>query len=111
LKTLTPREERIIKMRSAMDDGSGHTLEEVGNTFAVTRERIPQIEVKPYGNCVTRHDQTGFAASWKADPTCGLPRSDEERVCWQHQFPDDGKRPADAIAAPFAQFRPDYRRW
>jgi RNA polymerase primary sigma factor len=46
LKTLTPREERIVKMRSAMDDGSGHTLEEVGNTFAVTRERILQIEVK-----------------------------------------------------------------
>jgi RNA polymerase primary sigma factor len=46
LKTLTPREERIIKMRFGMDDGSEHTLEEVGNTFAVTRERIRQIEAK-----------------------------------------------------------------
>ena len=46
LKTLTPREERIIKMRFGMDDGSEHTLEEVGNTFSVTRERIRQIEAK-----------------------------------------------------------------
>jgi RNA polymerase sigma factor (sigma-70 family) len=42
----TPREERIIKMRFGMDDGSEHTLEEVGRTFAVTRERIRQIEAK-----------------------------------------------------------------
>ena len=46
LKTLTPREERIIKTRFGMEDGSEHTLEEVGNTFAVTRERIRQIEAK-----------------------------------------------------------------
>ncbi len=46
LKTLTPREERIIKMRFGMEDGSEHTLEEVGQTFAVTRERIRQIEAK-----------------------------------------------------------------
>ena len=46
LKRLTPREERIIKMRFGLDDGSEHTLEEVGQTFAVTRERIRQIEAK-----------------------------------------------------------------
>ena len=46
LKTLTPREETIIKMRFGLDDGSEHTLEEVGRTFAVTRERIRQIEAK-----------------------------------------------------------------
>jgi RNA polymerase primary sigma factor len=46
LKTLTPREERIIKMRFGLDDGSEHTLEEVGQVFAVTRERIRQIEAK-----------------------------------------------------------------
>jgi RNA polymerase primary sigma factor len=46
LKTLTPREERIIKMRFGLEDGSQHTLEEVGQVFAVTRERIRQIEVK-----------------------------------------------------------------
>jgi RNA polymerase primary sigma factor len=46
LKTLTPREERIIKKRFGMEDGSEHTLEEVGNSFAVTRERIRQIETK-----------------------------------------------------------------
>jgi len=40
LKTLTPREEKVIKMRFGLDDGSEHTLEEVGQSFAVTRERI-----------------------------------------------------------------------
>ena len=46
LKTLTPREEQIIKMRFGMVDGSEHTLEEVGQVFDVTRERIRQIEAK-----------------------------------------------------------------
>jgi RNA polymerase primary sigma factor len=46
LRTLTPREERIIKMRFGLDDGNEHTLEEVGEVFAVTRERIRQIEAK-----------------------------------------------------------------
>ena len=46
LKTLTPREEKVIKMRYGLEDGSERTLEEVGQTFAVTRERIRQIEVK-----------------------------------------------------------------
>jgi RNA polymerase primary sigma factor len=46
LKTLSPREEKIIKMRFGLQDGSEHTLEEVGQFFAVTRERIRQIEAK-----------------------------------------------------------------
>ncbi|MGB7435366.1 MAG: sigma-70 family RNA polymerase sigma factor, partial [Candidatus Acidiferrum sp.] len=46
LKTLSPREEKIIRMRFGMEDGSEHTLEEVGQTFSVTRERIRQIEAK-----------------------------------------------------------------
>ena len=46
LKTLSPREEKIIKMRFGLMDGSEHTLEEVGQHFAVTRERIRQIEAK-----------------------------------------------------------------
>jgi RNA polymerase primary sigma factor len=46
LKSLTPREEKVIKMRFGLDDGSEHTLEEVGQSFAVTRERIRQIEAK-----------------------------------------------------------------
>jgi RNA polymerase primary sigma factor len=46
LKTLSPREEKIIKMRFGLRDGSEHTLEEVGQHFAVTRERIRQIEAK-----------------------------------------------------------------
>ena len=46
LKTLTPREEKVIKMRFGVGDGSEHTLEEVGRNFAVTRERIRQIEAK-----------------------------------------------------------------
>ena len=46
LKTLSPREEMIIKMRFGLHDGSEHTLEDVGQSFVVTRERIRQIEAK-----------------------------------------------------------------
>jgi len=46
LKSLSPREEKIIRMRFGLDDGSEHTLEEVGLNFRVTRERIRQIEAK-----------------------------------------------------------------
>jgi len=46
LRTLTLREEKVIKMRFGLEDGLEHTLEEVGQYFAVTRERIRQIEAK-----------------------------------------------------------------
>jgi len=46
LRTLSPREERIIRMRFGFEDGNQRTLEEVGQVFAVTRERIRQIEAK-----------------------------------------------------------------
>ncbi|MBI2838793.1 MAG: RNA polymerase sigma factor RpoD [Acidobacteria bacterium] len=46
LKTLTPREEKVLKMRFGLDEGNEHTLEEVGQSFQVTRERIRQIEAK-----------------------------------------------------------------
>ena len=46
LQYLTPREQKIIRMRFGLDDGIGHTLEEVGKEFGVTRERIRQIEAK-----------------------------------------------------------------
>jgi RNA polymerase primary sigma factor len=46
LRTLTLREEKVIKMRFGLEDGSEHTLEEVGQSFALTRERIRQIEAK-----------------------------------------------------------------
>src|SRR2546427_2546669 len=46
LHTLSAREEKVVKMRFGLEDGSEHTLEEVGRWFAVTRERIRQIEAK-----------------------------------------------------------------
>ena len=46
LKTLAPREEKVLKMRFGIDVASEHTLEEVGQEFNVTRERIRQIEAK-----------------------------------------------------------------
>jgi RNA polymerase primary sigma factor len=46
LKSLTPREEKVLKMRFGVGGGSEHTLEEVGQSFTVTRERIRQIESK-----------------------------------------------------------------
>ena len=46
LSTLTPREERVLRMRFGIDMNTDHTLEEVGKQFDVTRERIRQIEAK-----------------------------------------------------------------
>ena len=46
LKTLTPREEEVIKLRFGLEDGRPRTLEEVGKQFQITRERIRQIEAK-----------------------------------------------------------------
>jgi RNA polymerase primary sigma factor len=46
LSTLTPREEKVLKMRFGIDEKADHTLEEVGQNFDVTRERIRQIEAK-----------------------------------------------------------------
>lgn len=46
LSTLTDREQKIVKMRFGLNDGKNHTLEEVGQEFSVTRERIRQIEAK-----------------------------------------------------------------
>ena len=44
--SLTAREEKVVRMRFGLEDGSEHTLEEIGLEFAVTRERIRQIEAK-----------------------------------------------------------------
>ena len=46
LQTLTPREEKVLRLRFGIDDGHTRTLEEVGKEFKVTRERIRQIEAK-----------------------------------------------------------------
>ena len=46
LDTLTPREEKVLRLRFGLDDGKARTLEEVGKEFNVTRERIRQIEAK-----------------------------------------------------------------
>ena len=46
LETLTPREEKVLRLRFGLDDGRARTLEEVGQNFGVTRERIRQIEAK-----------------------------------------------------------------
>ena len=46
LETLTPREQKVIRLRYGLDDAHPRTLEEVGREFSVTRERIRQIEAK-----------------------------------------------------------------
>ncbi|MGB9104908.1 MAG: sigma-70 family RNA polymerase sigma factor, partial [Terriglobales bacterium] len=46
LHTLSPREEKVVKMRFGLEDGREHTLQDVGRSFALTRERIRQIEAK-----------------------------------------------------------------
>ena len=50
LNTLTPREEKVLRLRFGLDDGNQRTLEEVGREFKVTRERIRQIEAKALRN-------------------------------------------------------------
>ncbi len=53
LKTLTTREEKIIKMLFGLEGGSEHTIEEVGQVFALTSEHIRQIETKALGKLRT----------------------------------------------------------
>jgi RNA polymerase primary sigma factor len=50
LKTLTPREEKILKMRFGLEDDESHTLEEIGDSLVLTRERIRQIEARALDN-------------------------------------------------------------
>lgn len=50
LKTLTPREEKILKMRFGLEDDESHTLEEIGESLVLTRERIRQIEARALDN-------------------------------------------------------------
>jgi RNA polymerase primary sigma factor len=56
LSSLSEREQKIIRMRFGLDDGKSHTLEEVGQEFAVTRERIRQIEAKALNKLRKHHD-------------------------------------------------------
>jgi RNA polymerase primary sigma factor len=63
LKTLTPRERKIISLRYGLQNGYSYTLEEVGRIFRVTRERVRQIEAKAMKKLQhpTRSDSlTGF---------------------------------------------------
>ncbi|MCX6741291.1 MAG: RNA polymerase sigma factor RpoD, partial [Candidatus Parcubacteria bacterium] len=55
IKDLTPREQKILEMRFGLKDGVAHTLEEVGQEFDVTRERIRQIEAKALEK-IGKHD-------------------------------------------------------
>jgi RNA polymerase primary sigma factor len=69
LKTLTPREEQVIKMRFGVGDGSERTLEEVGQSFGVTRERIRQIEAKALHKL--RHPSRSRKLRVSPNPTSG----------------------------------------
>jgi RNA polymerase primary sigma factor len=65
LATLTPREEKVLRMRFGIGETSEHTLEEVGQQFSVTRERIRQIEAKALRKL--RHPIRGKVLSAFAD--------------------------------------------
>jgi RNA polymerase primary sigma factor len=65
LARLTPREERILRMRFGIGDMTEHTLDEVGKVFGVTRERIRQIEAKALDKL--RHPSRGRKLSTFAD--------------------------------------------
>ena len=83
LNTLTPREERVIKMRFGLEDGSEHTLEEVGQNFGVTRERIRQIEAKALRKL--RHPSRGRRLR-------AFLGTDRENVGWMEDDPELNQR-------------------
>ena len=56
---MTPREYRVIKMRFGLEDGSEHTLEEVGQSFQVTRERIRRSRRRRCASCGILHGRGG----------------------------------------------------
>ena len=68
LRTLTPREEKIMKMRFGLEDGSEHTLEEVGRSFAVTRERI---RLRCSVTCETAEKGTKAQGPMDSRASCG----------------------------------------
>lgn len=67
LRTLTPRERQIIRMRFGLDDGFAYTLEEVGRVFKVTRERVRQIEAKAIRK-LQQPARTGVLAGFVSSP-------------------------------------------
>jgi biotin-(acetyl-CoA carboxylase) ligase len=65
LASLTPREERVLRMRFGIGMNTDHTLEEVGQQFSVTRERIRQIEAKALAEArSTRAGRGSCGRSW-----------------------------------------------
>jgi len=76
LKTLTPREEKVLKMRFGIDVASEHTLEEVGKDFGVTRERVRQIEVKALRKL--RHPSRSKELETFFDRDMKVPQSEED---------------------------------
>ena len=80
LRTLTPREERVIKMRFGLEDGSEHTLEEVGQSFQVTRERIRQIEAKALRKLRHPRAAANSKPSSKASRKCRSALSQPQRA-------------------------------
>jgi RNA polymerase primary sigma factor len=73
LADLTPREQRILRIRFGIGSTADHTLEEIGKEFGVTRERIRQIEAKALENSAIRHARTSLRLSSTTDPA-PLPR-------------------------------------
>ena len=67
LTTLTPREEQVLRMRFSIGKKSDHTLEEVGQKFTVTRERIQQIRPRRCANSDIPAAANASKASWKAN--------------------------------------------
>ncbi len=105
LEFLTPRERKIIEMRFGLKDGIGHTLEEVGKEFGVTRERIRQIEAKvlqkmrdhPRSMTIREHGgapkRVGFSSSTKIEGE--TTRSGASYVDFMRMLEEDMKRNAD----------------
>ena len=60
LRTVTPREQEVLRLRFGLGGGRTHTLEEVGREFGVTRERVRQIEARALARIRQGHSFDGF---------------------------------------------------
>ncbi len=74
---LTPREEKVLRLRFGIGDGVDHTLEEVGQRFDVTRERIRQIELQALRR-LTRMEVCSLQEYHRHSPRVNLPRKGAE---------------------------------
>lgn len=95
LKGLTPREEKVLKMRFGIDVASEHTLEEVGKDFGVTRERIRQIEVKAIRKLRHPSKSDGLREFFNKNEQANTPKKSKDEAHDAHDSEDNSDSDSD----------------